>query len=274
MYELEKINDVLVKPISVPSYKPEEIKGYDIIPLLYANIFVCGKKGSGKTNVIFEIMKRCIDRKTLVVIFCATHNSDDNWLKIKEWLDKREQPHVFYDSIVDEDALLLLEKNIQLKNAAREERKKEGNKNASVHPLYELLNPTPVKPNTKNKQKTAEYFVVFDDISADLRNGKSVVTFMKQHRHYKSKVIVSSQYPNDLDRPGREQVDIWCLFKGFGEDKMKIIFPQLALFNISFDNFFKMYQEVTAKSHNFLYIDRNKSEYRQNFDQRIILKPH
>jgi len=151
MYELEKINDVVVKPISVPSYKPEEIKSYDIIPLLYANIFVCGKKESRKINVIFEIMKRCIDRKTLVVIFCATHNSDDNWLKIKEWLDKRKQPHVFYDSIVDKNALLLWEKIIQLKNTAKKKKKKEGNKNASVYPLYELLNLTPVKPNKKNK---------------------------------------------------------------------------------------------------------------------------
>lgn len=101
-YLLKKINDIEIKPLNVNHAKPEEIMGYDIIPMLYSNIFICGKKGSGKSNIVFTIMKHCIDKNTKVVIFCSTIFSDPNWLAIKEWLEKREQSHVCYSSIYDD----------------------------------------------------------------------------------------------------------------------------------------------------------------------------
>jgi len=111
---------------------------------------------------------------------------------------------------------------------------------------------------------------VFDDISGDLKVGNSVAVFMKQHRHYKAKVVVSSQYPTDLPRSAREQLDIWCLFRGFGRDKMMEIFPQIAISDLEFEDFYKLYKRVTREPHNFLYINRKSNELRKNFNEKII----
>ena len=98
-YSLKKVNDEVVKPISVHTLNPDEIAGYNIIPLLYANIFVVGRKGSGKTNVTFKLIKKCTDKNTKVMVFCPTVNSDPNWIKITEWLEKKKQPHELHTSI-------------------------------------------------------------------------------------------------------------------------------------------------------------------------------
>ena len=57
MYSLQKINNQEVIPIIVDEMKPYEIKGYDVIPMLYSNIFIVGMRGSGKTTSLFHIMK-------------------------------------------------------------------------------------------------------------------------------------------------------------------------------------------------------------------------
>ena len=44
-----------IEPIPVPIIKPESTLGYELFQELYANIFMCAKKKSGKTNVIFKI---------------------------------------------------------------------------------------------------------------------------------------------------------------------------------------------------------------------------
>ncbi len=46
---------------------------------------------------------------------------------------------------------------------------------------------------------------------------ESVSCLLKQNRYFKSKVILSSQYPNDLDIPVHKQIDYWLIFKGHSE---------------------------------------------------------
>ena len=98
-YLLKPLNSQVVEPIAVPHLNPDRIKGYDVIPWLHANIFICGKKGSGKTNVLFKLLKNCINKNTRVFIFCATLHSDPNWLIILKWLKARKQPMELFDEI-------------------------------------------------------------------------------------------------------------------------------------------------------------------------------
>jgi hypothetical protein len=49
----------------------------------------------------------------------------------------------------------------------------------------------------KPKRLGPEYVFIFDDLGADLRD-KSITQLFKTSRHYKAKVIVSSQYVHDL----------------------------------------------------------------------------
>ena len=88
----KKLNDQKIQPIKLiaNSISPEKIKGYDVIPKLYANIFICAKKGSGKTNVIWRIIKNCADKNSFIYIFSGTAHNDENWEYIMNELDKKE----------------------------------------------------------------------------------------------------------------------------------------------------------------------------------------
>lgn len=123
----------------------------------------------------------------------------------------------------------------------------------------------------KSKMVAPKYLFIFDDISDQLRKKGETQKFLKIHRHLKSKVIISSQYPSDLDPATRTQIDIWCIFKGFSKAKMEDVFPQLDIFNMEFEDFYSLYRKVTAKDHNFLYINRNKNQLRENFNQEIFV---
>jgi hypothetical protein len=267
MYSLTKLNNETVEPLAVHQVPPESVKGYSVIPMLYANIFLCGRKGSGKTNVLYHIMKSCIDKDTQVFVFSSTHNSDLNWLEIKKYLTKNKVNATFFLNVVEGSVSHLnsLVSMIQTEDASHEE--KVLNNRVDIVKFDDTDASLKIRV-TKKKKITPKYLIVFDDISSDLKK-KDVGQLLKHLRHYKSKVIISSQYPNDIDRASRVQVDFWCLFKGFEPVKMEEVFPQLDVNGINFDEFFKIYKNVTATPHSFLYIDKNNNEMRQNFDQKI-----
>ena len=95
---------------------------------------------------------------------------------------------------------------------------------------------------------------------------------MKHIKHFKCKIIISSQFINDLNPASRVQLDFFLLFKGFPKEKIEDVFPQLDLVRIDFEKFYKIYQDVTKEKHNFLYINKNENEIRLNFNQQIIFK--
>ena len=81
---IKTLNNETIKVIPVKKTNLKDIKGFDIIPMLYANIFICAQKRSGKTNLIQKILESCIDANTKVIVFASTHELDDNWKYIKE----------------------------------------------------------------------------------------------------------------------------------------------------------------------------------------------
>ena len=70
MTSLKQINKQVVRAIPIPNEDTRPIKGYDICQEVYANIFLCAKKKSGKTSALFKIMKECADKKTIIIVFC------------------------------------------------------------------------------------------------------------------------------------------------------------------------------------------------------------
>ncbi len=64
-------------------------------------------------------------------------------------------------------------------------------------------------------------------------------------RHFKSKVVISSQYPWDLEPVARTQIDFWLLFKRFDKKRMEQIFPQLDLVELDFPMFDEIYGNIT-----------------------------
>ena len=62
----KKINTITIKPVVHLALKEEEILGYDYFPTLYSNICICSKRKSGKTTLIYHILKHCTSKGTNV----------------------------------------------------------------------------------------------------------------------------------------------------------------------------------------------------------------
>ena len=90
MITLKQINNQYVKAIPLPEIDPRPVKGYDICQEIYANIFLCAKKKSGKTSALFKILKECATKKTVIIIFCRTVYKDPNWFKYVTILKEKE----------------------------------------------------------------------------------------------------------------------------------------------------------------------------------------
>jgi len=274
MLSTKKINEKVVRPLNVPKIDPERIKGYDLFPEIYCNVFLCAKKKSGKTSVIAKILRECCNKETRVICFCATHNKDPSYIAIKEMLKSRQIEAHFFDSIVDENKLDKLEKIIEelkqdVSEGEEEKEEEEEEKKDRVCLFFEEGENVKVKIKKKKPKKIAPKIIfIFDDISTELKN-KNVPRLLKTNRHFKSKVIISSQYPNDVEPGSRRQFDYWILFKGHSDEKLEIVHQNASLSH-EFKIFKSIYEYATEGNYNFLYIDTNKNKYRKNFDSEII----
>ena len=104
----------------------------------------------------------------------------------------------------------------------------------------------------KSRKLSHEIIFIFDEQGSLLRNQK-VTDLLKKNRHYKTKVIISSQYIHDLQPGALKQLDYMIVFGGQPEDKLKLIHKHLDL-SFSFDMFHNIYKQATSKCFSFLYI--------------------
>ena len=93
---------------------------------------------------------------------------------------------------------------------------------------------------------------------------------MKANRHYKSKVLVSSQWPNDLTPSALRQLDYCILFGGHDDAKLEKLHKDMDL-SIPLGQFIRMFREVTKDKYNFLYCDVTNDEFRKNFNRAILM---
>jgi hypothetical protein len=273
--KIKKINNENIKIIPVPKENWNEIKGYSVIPMLYSNIYICGQKKTGKTNVIFKIVLSCIDKDTKVIVFCSTHNNDSAWIFIKKYFEDNNIQTMFFDSIFENDIDNLEVLLDFMRKEGREEQIEKEKSKKKVSDMLEIIkfdkenNSTKIKIKSK-KKKTPKYLIIFDDLSIELKK-RNVLFLLKTFRHYQSKVIVSSQFLNDLDPQARQQIDIWLLFKGHPEERLQKIYPDIGC-NIDFNKFYEIYEMVTKELHHFMFIDKNSCELRENFSGLIEIK--
>ena len=286
MISLKQINKLIVKAIPVPSsFDKRPIKGYDVCEEIYANIFITSKKKTGKTSVVFEIMKNCSDKKTIIIVFCSTIYKDENWIEIRKYFERKGYDIRVYTSIF-EDGEDQLEKLIQelSQEAKEEEQEKHEEEETSEQKCNKIINKLSqlafgdneeekeqkCKKSKKSKYRCCEYMIIFDDLSSELKS-KSLLNLLKKNRHYKSKLIISSQWIHDLLPESRKQLDLFIIFKGFAEKKIYELYKDCDS-SIPFETFYNMYQQATQRPHSFFYVDSRSDKCRSNFNQQFILE--
>lgn len=270
-YKEKTINKEQIKPIKTTTFDPDSIKGYEIIPMLYANIYICAQKRSGKTNLINKILEKCIDSDTQVIVFAATHDLDDNWKYIKEQLEKRKINAMYY-SAIEEDKHNNLEDVLKyMKDAitSAEIKQTEDNPNNYIQIVkFDVSKGVKLKVKQPKKQ-VPKFMLIFDDMTVELKN-KDIGKLLKTFRHYKSKVIVSSQWPNDIKPEARKQIDFFLLFGGHSKEKLEVLYTDMGI-SMPFESFYDVYKNITKEKYQFLYVNQHTGELRHNFDKKIIL---
>ena len=83
--------------------KGRVIKGGHIISELYAMVYACAKKNSGKTTVLYTMLKACCGKNTKVFIFSSTIDRDKSWRRIISHLDVNNIQYKAYRSIYSDD---------------------------------------------------------------------------------------------------------------------------------------------------------------------------
>lgn len=255
-YVTKKINNEVVR--EVPTLQPKDtrpIKGASLFPELCANIFLCARKKSGKTSAIFKILRRCAGPTTKILVFCSTVHKDPSWETIRAWAANKNIPFISHTSILGDDGTNLLSDLIR------------GMQDEEVLEPEWVDSDDETEPPKPARYQSNEWIVIFDDLSDELRK-PIIATFMKKNRHFLAKVIISSQYMNDLFPQARKQLDYLILFRGHSEKKIGEIHKDVDI-HIPEDEFYRLYRWATTEKYSFLYVDVRDGTFRRNFNELI-----
>jgi len=262
MFHTKRINNEIVR--RVPLQEDEDtrpVKGANLFPEIYSNIFLCAKKKSGKTSALFSILKRCAGPKTRIIAFCSTLHKDPSWATIQMWAEHKDLPFVGHTSLKEDKEDLLDDLITGLEKAENSDKKK----------LATLLDSDDEEEEQERRPKyrSPEYIIILDDLSTELKS-TSVTALLKKNRHFKAKIILSSQYLNDLLPAARKQLDYFILFKGHPRAKIDEIHRDASI-AIPQEEFYNLYKFATEEPWSFLYVDTVKGEFRRNFNTLITV---
>lgn len=277
-------------------YDKKRVKGKEMFPELYANIYIAGRKKSGKTQLLYNILEHCAGRDSKVLLFGATVNKDATYEEIKKMLDRRSIQHIEYEHFIDEEGVDLLAKFIAEAKARNEDepelpmpptarkyvpleearilfgdevpRKQIERKIKEEQEEYDRAKKEQAaKGKKKVKILAPEYILCFDDLGEDLRK-KAVSQLLIKNRHFKCKVIILSQWLNFLRPVAIRQLDYVLMFGGFNEDKLEELHQKLDL-PIEIPDFIAKYRTATKEKYHFLYIDIAEDIYKEGFNHKL-----
>lgn len=248
---MKQINNVKIEvPKNIPSINPKDIRGYDMFPEKYLNLFICAKKKSGKSVTLINIIKQRANKDTIIFVFSPTAaNKDKTWISALNNELKGYNITIF-DSILDKlDAI----KEILMPAKVEEEKENIDYVRQLMFDLFEK----------KGKVKEKEYMIILDDLG-DEAGDKRLAELLKKNRHCNCTYIISSQYFNDVHPQGRKQLDYWILFGGHRDDKLELIHRDSDV-HLDYESFRELYKDATKNKYDFLYIDSANQKFRKNF---------
>ena len=277
---LKQINNHVVNAVPLDAVDVRPVKGCDICAEPFANMFLVAKKRSGKTSACFKLLKECTGKDTQLIVFCSTLYKDKNWIAIRKHFMRKGISFTGYTDIFEDGVNHLGDLLAELNAVAKVQEEDEGDEPEPIDHCDKLLEmlgvktkqepDEPKKKEKKDKCLAPDYIIVFDDLSHQLRN-PIIESILKKNRHYMVKIIINSQWVNDLLPSQRKMMDLWMIFRGMSQDKLKEIWRDADI-SFSFELFWKIYKKSTKKPYSFLYIDTSDGSMRRNFDTQIILK--
>jgi hypothetical protein len=139
------------------------------------------------------------------------------------------------------------------------------------------IEPVPFKfPKTResslkerSKYKEPDYTIILDDLSAELKT-PSLGNFLKYCRHFRCRMLTSTQYSKDFLPSSISQQDYILLYPGLDEARLLKLSRDVGL-TVPFDVFIKLYRDATKQKYNFLWWDTRNNAFRKNFDKQYFV---
>ncbi len=285
-FEKTKINTLQVK--AAPKWggdDPRPPRGQDLFNTTFFSAFFAAKKKSGKTSNIFFTLSRIISRSTTLIVFCSTVHKDPTWIYMIKFFKAKGIAVETHTSLKENGVDLLAElvRDLEVEFPADQESEdeeldpKEQLKQQGLGLVQAILKfNSPPQEGTgkdgkpkKTKYRERKYIVVLDDLSTELKS-KSLVSLLKNHRHFEMAVLISSQYYLDILPESRIQLDYFLIYKGQTEEKLQAIYKDADL-DIEYDVFQKLYKDATEEPYSFLYVDARNCEFRKNYNEKYNL---
>lgn len=286
-FRTHKVSDATVKHRdAVKIDKP--VKGSDWFPEPYANIFLLAKKQSGKTTLIENILERTAGKRTQFIFVVSTIHKDPTWKRIVETWEEKGHDVYAYDDLYDgkenviQDFIDTQKEEGELELEQEENAKKMSGSGVSTRPpppiKFKITPTIPMvvqnmqdggkstpKPR-KERSLYPEWCIVLDDLGKGMRD-QAVEQLLKTNRHFKSKVILSSQDLHDLTPASIRNLDYVLAFGRVPAEKMEKLRENLLL-DIEPSQFAALYEDATRDKFNFLYISRSggTDRFRKNFN--------
>lgn len=293
--EEKKLSNVKIKTVvdnSISKDDADRIVGSCMFLEPYSNIAILSKKKSGKTTVIYNILKKCATKKTQVMIFAGSVFKDETYKKMYEMLTKKGIDVIRETSFIDpktgDNYIQEFINEAQREQEAEDEEDpafpsipqngllklysdkyiRECEQKAYNAQRREQRKAKQKKPKKKTKEKLyPEYIIVFDDLNKKLRHN-SINEIAKVNRHFKAKIIYSSQRITDIHPDALGQMDYLLMFKSFNNEVLESVRTKIDL-STEEDEFREIYHHATKEKYNFLYVDTARDEFRRNFNYQL-----
>ena len=238
MYKLQTVNNF--ENSKVKTGKCKKILHKKLFNFPYFNSFILGSTGTGKTNLMYNILKSlsyCDDTK--IIIVSSTMDNDKVMKKIIEDFSK-------YNEIIPFPQL----------------------SDETIDEILEIISTN----EEHEKYCYAKTIIIMDDIKGFLRSSK-LYDLMSKVRHFFSHIFVLSQYFKDISPDIRSQVRFLIIFKGWNKQQLKSIYNDF-IKDGTFEEFLNKYEFATKddedSKNNALYCSLVENEFRKNLNKKII----
>lgn len=287
-FQTHRVSSSEIK-VSKQEKKETRVKGSDWFSREYPNIFLLGKKASGKSTVVQNILEHCSGKNTKFIFIVTTIDKDQTWKNIVNTYERKGNDVITYTDITDEEGNNVITDFIDSQKLEAAEEKEQAEQigrakqsRITSKPIQgggrrykittKLVPVEPPKEPPKPKLIYPETILIMDDLGMQMRN-KAVTQLLKTNRHYKTMVIMSSQSLSDLEPAARLQLDYILIFGKQPDEKLQKIREELDL-GIDQDKFINLYNNATAQPYQFLYVGRlpEKNIYRKGFTQEYNIR--
>lgn len=248
--------------------KEQRYRGMDVFAARYFNIAILSKKHSGKTTLIWEIIRRSLQKNTIVLFFTSTWHKDKTYRLMRKALDEKNIQYEGFTHFIDDDGHNLVE---EFMSENIDDDDDEPDDTPALYSKSEALayGMFGLKKRKSRKKKTKpEYIIVFDDLSRDIRH-KSIEKLIKKNRHYRAKIIMSSQAIVDITPGMFVNLEYLIIFKSFSDDTLLNLYKRSHMW-IPYEDFLSFYKDAVSEPYGFLLVDMVGNNDQNKLKGRII----